>query len=89
MSLIRVSIHAPARGAIRLKRKEKRDNGFNSRTREGCDNPLPLYLNAMKFQFTHPQGVRCDTANNAVVRLVSIHAPARGAIEIWNGERVF
>ena len=34
------------------------------------------------FQFTHPQGVRSDSVLVQVSLDVSIHAPARGAIEL-------
>ena len=36
--------------------------GFNSRTHEGCDMPVPaVSLAPSKFQFTHPRGVRRKT----------------------------
>ena len=34
---VMVSIHAPARGAIRLFSSDHSKKSFNSRTREGCD----------------------------------------------------
>ena len=54
---------------------------FNSRTREGCDLEL-LKTNLQKsaFQFTHPGGVRLEKAGGIMMlKLVSIHAPGRGA----------
>ena len=56
----RVSIHAPGRGATHYDLPYPAERyGFNSRTREGCDNQL-LILNGVRdgFQFTHPGGVR-------------------------------
>ena len=42
---IGVSIHAPARGAIKQVEVSEVRHGFNSRTREGCDfwNFLPRF----------------------------------------------
>ncbi len=61
--------------------QECKHNGFNSRTRVGCDTQYNHYrIIRIKFQFTHPRGVRrlvvgigCEGG------LVSIHAPAWGA----------
>ena len=39
---IRVSIHAPVRGAMDVQGLMWSLAGFNSRTREGCDNVLAL-----------------------------------------------
>ena len=58
-----ISIHAPARGATMMK------DGvigllmyFNPRTREGCDIRFrPLSVKTLKFQSTHPRGVRQQT----------------------------
>ena len=41
---------------------------------------IDAHLDAVKFQFTHPQGVRFSCAVQVVPQNVSIHAPARGAI---------
>ncbi len=54
--------------------------GFNSRTREGCDATQFCVESGFWFQFTHPRGVRSRWSNCAQVVIVSIHAPARGAI---------
>ncbi len=55
---ITVSIHAPARGAIAASSAKEATESFNSRTREGCDGGLTLGKWIIKFQFTHPRGVR-------------------------------
>ena len=55
-----VSIHAPARGAtVRRRSADEVIDGFNSRTREGCDtNTGSNNVTSWEFQFTHPRGVR-------------------------------
>ena len=53
---------------------------FNSRTRKGCDLNIRKSSLLRKFQFTHPQGVRSLKPNFKNKCIVSIHAPARGAI---------
>ena len=53
-----VSIHAPARGAMPSTKCPSARNGFNSRTRKGCDNNRACGVANLMFQFTHPQGVR-------------------------------
>ena len=53
-----VSIHAPARGAMTYVHIWSTAKCFNSRTREGCDYGRNLYLSVVRFQFTHPRGVR-------------------------------
>ena len=75
-----VSIHAPARGAMRTSTRWCFSQSFNSRTREGCDASFRRYVvrglvsihapargaivavspnsSVLKFQFTHPRGVR-------------------------------
>ena len=53
---------------------------FNSRTRKGCDFKTIDRNRIRKFQFTHPQGVRCKGYHATQAERVSIHAPARGAI---------
>ena len=85
-----VSIHAPARGAI-----IRCDNGdifdcFNSRTREGCDSGFAANDPSFVFQFTHPRGVRCSAQCHLNIIIVSIHAPARGAIPaLRQGKHVY
>ena len=55
-----VSIHAPARGAtLSASLCDCKRNGFNPRTRTGCDSFLCLStLMVRLFQSTHPHGVR-------------------------------
>ena len=57
---------------------------FNSRTREGCDkDSFEELAGLLKFQFTHPGGVRLfHTKLTAQGVVVSIHAPGRGATGI-------
>ena len=59
-TIFRVSIHAPAWGATGLHVVRLiRENGFNPRTRVGCDPNIffGLFQNIL-FQSTHPRGVR-------------------------------
>ena len=58
------------------------DKGFNSRTREGCDQSKIKISPFQQFQFTHPRGVRLSRFDFEKLEDVSIHAPARGAIKI-------
>ena len=81
-----VSIHAPLRGATstaKLYPVPKR--GFNPRTPAGCDFITLLRISiARAFQSTHPCGVRlCEVGIVAQVRDVSIHAPLRGATDMF------
>ena len=60
-SRLPVSIHAPAWGATRHRRPAVRrhTSGFNPRTRVGCDLIyLASAVGAVRFQSTHPRGVR-------------------------------
>ena len=75
-----VSIHAPARGAMATAQAIRMESCFNSRTREGCDLFRSIFWSRTLFQFTHPRGVRCSSGSAPRPSLVSIHAPARGAI---------
>ena len=79
-----VSIHAPARGAIRFVSCGAMDLRFNSRTRKGCDALDFELCFDYQFQFTHPQGVRSLYIAAPASKTVSIHAPARGAIRFYN-----
>ena len=77
-----ISIHAPAWGATLV------SSGagaltiyFNPRTRVGCDNTplIPSHM-PVKFQSTHPRGVRRNRVSAIRYKLfISIHAPAWGA----------
>ena len=79
---MRVSIHAPGRGATStIVSPADAIRSFNSRTREGCDRGArATSVRCLVFQFTHPGGVRphrtqaCRGSHD-----VSIHAPGRGA----------
>ena len=81
--LARVSTHAPARGATLESEGLSHFNlCFNPRTRTGCDQlrEVESELISLKFQPTHPHGVR----QMVPLRVqsgssVSTHAPARGA----------
>ena len=77
-----VSIHAPARGATRLDIEQRfACPGFNPRARAGRDplSPAPRWHGAL-FQSTRPRGARpMESARQSLGRVVSIHAPARGA----------
>ena len=54
-TVAQVSIHAPVKGATNSESVFFRTEGFNSRTRKGCDirEFLPP-VSRKKFQFTHP-----------------------------------
>ena len=86
-----ISIRAPARGAtIRSRIGRSSRHYFNPRTREGCDFLLlALVKKLAKFQSTHPRGVRrIEDLEAQALRMISIHAPARGAT-IYNGHSFF
>ncbi len=77
-----VSIHAPARGATRYCRELEWYAGFNPRARAGRDAAhRHRGRELLRFQSTRPRGARpCKrTCVDVHCRLVSIHAPARGA----------
>ena len=79
-----VSIHAPAWGATVFAFVSFGIYGrFNSRTRMGCDDPDGQKIaQTVKFQFTHPHGVRRNhIICEAKMTVVSIHAPAWGATD--------
>ena len=77
----KVSIHAPARGATNIVLMGGSSSSFQSTHPRGV-RPLspPNNRGLMLFQSTHPRGVRRLTCSmSSLTRLVSIHAPARGA----------
>ncbi len=83
---IRVSIHAPARGATHDDgHNQRRELCFNPRARAGRDAGSRWLSTQMTkigyaFQSTRPRGARLTTtATTSAVNYVSIHAPARGA----------
>ena len=57
------------------------NSSFNPRTHEGCDEVInKVIVHELWFQSTHPQGVRQDEELRIIrPRIVSIHAPTRGA----------
>ena len=67
-------------GATSLYARRGRHEGFNPRTRVGCDMSTGAGRSGSRFQSTHPCGVRHDIASHrATRRAVSIHAPVWGA----------
>ena len=77
-----VSIHAPTRGATRRRPAPCRWRPcFNPRAHEGRDQDnVRIYSSSQRFQSTRPRGARHRRApRGARWRLVSIHAPTRGA----------
>ena len=85
-----VSIHAPAWGATRnIRGNHLALVGFNPRTRVGCDaRSRRSTANAMRFQSTHPRGVRRFRGwGRRRGHHVSIHAPAWGATAVENAVR--
>ncbi len=76
-----VSIHAPARGATAALSGRYAPLRFQfTRPRGARHNPDDYTSPVIEFQFTRPRGARLDEAVYArLERLVSIHAPARGA----------
>ena len=78
---LRVSIHAPARGATpaRCLTPAPAPVSIHAPAR-GATAAIQMVLNAMAFQSTRPRGARRGrSARWARRRAVSIHAPARGA----------
>ena len=79
---LQISIHAPQWGATTITSIGKSGAGdFNPRTPVGCDlHQLDVQLNIIKFQSTHPSGVRrVYYLQSHVTRHISIHAPQWGA----------
>mgnify|MGYP007066360726 CR=1 FL=1 len=81
----KVSIHAPTRGATAVPRlRFVRFRGFNPRTHEGCDqfNLVTPLLPASFNPRTH-EGCDCLRATFEPLAKVSIHAPTRGATDVY------
>ena len=81
-NIAKISIHAPARGATRIKyQKIPFTNNFNPRTREGCDDMA--WLQSYPSLYFNPRTREgCDLRRLPLCPravLISIHAPARGA----------
>ena len=75
----KVSIHAPARGATNIIRARFGVESFNPRARAGRDKGQIMKRLSELFQSTRPRGARQRLGYRFIWRLVSIHAPARGA----------
>ena len=76
-----VSIHAPARGAMKFYPLQGRHSCFNSRTREGCDTVSVLAVAPVTgFNSRTREGCDLVVVFVYVPGWVSIHAPARGAM---------
>ena len=85
----KISIHAPARGAtFNAEMVRAILDDFNPRSRKGSDGGISYHCKSKgEFQSTLPQGERRHrTCSNSIFRLISIHAPARGAT--FNAEMV-
>mgnify|MGYP006932248051 CR=1 FL=1 len=79
-----VSIHAPVKGATSIADGAGlMRNGFNPRTREGCDCggvDLPRSLDS--FNPRTREGCDFDNPYTFKINFVSIHAPVKGATEL-------
>ena len=82
LSMISISIHAPAKGATRSRSADIRSRtNFNPRSREGSD-ALGAWSRALTyiFQSTLPRRERHTHFHLTMLcRIISIHAPAKGA----------
>ena len=81
---LRVSIHAPTRGATKEidTKGLSLDVSIHAPTR-GATLSMLAALSTARFQSTHPRGVRRrHRASYRVNKKVSIHAPTRGATKI-------
>ena len=81
LSLVRVSIHVPARGTTLIRSQENIHwLCFNPRSRKGNDIRSPVAgSDRIRFQSTFPQGERRQIFNEIEDQIgVSIHVPARG-----------
>ena len=75
-----VSIHAPTRGATRVRRLSLSSSSFNPRTHTGCD--LCFTTSGQRLRSFNPRthtGCDCIKSNLIIIFNVSIHAPTRGA----------
>ena len=78
-----VSIHAPARGATWVLKKKHLFLCFNPRARTGRDVQKMVNPHGYMFQSTRPHGARQSLPFAVISPSVSIHAPARGATQIY------
>src|SRR5690606_29453124 len=79
--LVRISIHAPARGATYPLPHGLSSSGFQSTLPHGERRSRSKRISkTKKFQSTLPHGERLDaTDSSSLISFISIHAPARGA----------
>ena len=84
---LNVSIHAPGRGATGAANAAVNTYlRFNSRTREGCDEPVVAVSVSMRcFNSRTREGCDYILWRPPEERTVSIHAPGRGATDFWRG----
>ena len=79
MSVWRVSIHAPTRGATPRLSLILSTRCFNPRAHAGRDVLAMAFRRLGLFQSTRPRGARLPKPINGTALTVSIHAPTRGA----------
>ena len=79
LEFVRVSIHAPARGATAAAVFWRLRSSFNPRARAGRDQIPRVGGLSGRFQSTRPRGARQTLIIDTIDWAVSIHAPARGA----------
>ena len=79
-----ISIHAPAKGATGvMPRSGSWDYDFNPRSREGSDWPSSsCFLNLSNFNPRSREGSDLSSVKGSLTKLISIHAPAKGATTI-------
>ena len=90
---VRVSIHAPAKGATRrIARLRGLPKGFNPRAREGRDLRCALPSSALSAVSIHApaKGATWGAGSAPCPKVVSIHAPAKGATarSLWPAARI-
>ena len=81
---MRISIHAPVKGATAMLRifSLRSIFNFNPRTREGCDTASVLTARRCLCDFNPRTREGCDVyvlTHNEVPIWISIHAPVKGA----------
>ena len=83
----RISIHAPAGGATRLRGENALLLQFQSTRPQGARrHSIRVVSTSALFQSTRPQGARLSFELRSAGKIVSIHAPAGGATS-QGGER--
>ena len=77
-----ISIHAPAKGATRIKSPAVRSCDFNPRSREGSDTEKENQGGKNNISIHAPaKGATRIVMDDAMEFNISIHAPAKGATE--------